>query len=264
MHTALSEKNMSGNHDAHERAAERRRQREAAATGKQGRPSSAITTQSSTFASEMQTRSDASKREEALRLQKENQESLKRSLALADKSKQSAVATSNELASQGEQLRKIESDVDEIDQTTNRTAALISSIKSWGGMLKHSLFGGPKTKPVSEQPSSVQQKPAAPKQDRKVADSVPTRHSRRAKPEPQAEDAHPGYADAELEKNRKIEDEQLDQLSGLLTDLKYHAKDINVALDEHNEVLDRIDNKVEKVDRKIQKQDREVRRLLNS
>ncbi|XP_028513621.1 synaptosomal-associated protein 23 [Exaiptasia diaphana] len=187
-------------------------------------------------------------------------ESTKRSLALIDDSHDMACKTAEELVYQGEQLNRIERNLDVIHDDMNVANRHITSMKSIWGTVGNYFKRAPK-KTASEIPATEPQPGLG---------NITTSHA--FEPSPSGSKQYgtspsSNYYRQEqtLRSNDPYErqvNENLDLMSQGLSRLKEDAMILGCEIDRQNEQLPRITMKAETADIKVQKAQKDIRKML--
>jgi synaptosomal-associated protein 29 len=189
-------------------------------------------------------------------------ESSSRSLGLLRETEQVGIATAEELAKQREQLENSSRNLDEINNTLRYSQKHLNGLKSIFGGLKNYLSGQKDYTPrMTSSPSAdskifdpnTEQTPSMTSDER--YQSHPTTKLREDFQQQQQRPTQNTNFEQQLEQN-------LDEMAGNLSRLKYLAIDMHQEIDSQNVLIDSIHDKVENVDIKIGKQSKDMNKLL--
>lgn len=194
--------------------------------------------------------------------------STKRSLKALEESEQIGLATAEDLLVQGEKLRKIDKQLDEIQQTTSQTQKHLNNIKSVFGGFKN-WFGGKGAAPAKTPTEAPSEKPP-----RRLESAVSTMKS----------DTGGFYEDSDMKKSATAPslssstkaslqgtrwgamdeeiDENLDVMSQHLQRLKNLGLGLGDEIESQNQVIDRVAVKADKNNVTIRDQDKQMKRIL--
>lgn len=185
--------------------------------------------------------------------QKSTTELLRQAARDASASVDVANDTSRQLATQGEQMDRIDRDLDTIEYELKVSDRIVKGMSSWGGMIASWFTSAPK-KPKDTH--------------RQIGDHPPREESRTqqsAQTRPQVVDRRQ-QADRRQEVDRKRHDDDdddlLDALAGNLAVLKTQAHLHREVIDEHNKKLDALSTKNDHVMSHMQRTDRNIRKML--
>ena len=201
-------------------------------------------------------------------IERETLESSLRSLQLLDESEKVGVATAEELYQQREQLLTIEKKLDGIDSTLQTSERHIRGIKSvFGGIRnrisrkKDSIYSAVKSGSSSIQPNEC---PNGRSNSKNLGPSQDPRgglFESKLSPKPEGEPSKPKIEKSSNETD-KILNENLDQMSVRLKDLKGLGLELNEEIKGQNQILDRMATKTTNTDLRIQGQNAEMKRIL--
>jgi len=188
-------------------------------------------------------------------------DSTKRSLALIEESHDIAVRTGEELQCQGEQLNRIERNLDDIQNTMGIAKRHIRSVNSVWGAVGNYFKKAPKPKKTTEQ-SAPDSRLSGMQEDSSL-------YYRNRDSERESGDA--GIRRGELfersayssrdPREREIE-ANLDLVSRGLGRLKEDALILGSEIERQNEQLDRLGGKADKAYNTVEESDRKVKRIL--
>lgn len=195
-------------------------------------------------------------------------ESSKRSLGLLIETEEVGKATAGELCKQREQLEKTNRQLDEISATLRFSQKHLNGLKSVFGGLKNYLAGNREMSPRSttDSPSGSGEKTSPDIKTEPFTPPVSPEERFNSHPinrlrsddigaiQKQKETTSNGF-NSQLEQN-------LDDMCGSLSRLKYLATDLKTEIDSQNDLLDNMNYKVEDVDIKMSKQNKEMNKLL--
>ncbi|KAK3736272.1 hypothetical protein QZH41_008100 [Actinostola sp. cb2023] len=198
-------------------------------------------------------------------VQQRSLDSTKRSLALIDDSHDLACKTAEELVYQGEQLNRIERNLDTIHDDVAVANRHITSMKSiWGTMANY--FKRPPKQTASQSPAQI------PEQDRltDMTTASAFEYSSRSRnqefgeggPSPSLYPVKQTQNFASSDPYERQLNDNLDLMSRGLGRLKEDALILEGELDRQNEQLPRIHMKTESADIKVQKAQKDIRKLL--
>lgn len=179
------------------------------------------------------------------RTENESLESTARALRMLNETEEVGIKTASELNAQGEQLRNIDSKLDEVDHTLSATQKNINSMKS--------MFSGFFSRNKDKK---------APAKKQQSAETLTSSNStgklmKGGDVNPKPEFAVITGSDREQEMNSN-----LDQMSQGLSRLGDLAKGMSFELDRQNPMLDRLQTKTEKNHVRIDAQNDQMKKLL--
>lgn len=196
-------------------------------------------------ASDLQTASMDEIQRRTAESQKRSSEALQRALRSAASAEESGAATLEELHSQGEQLRRIRNQQDEIDSNLDASSRLLRGLESWRGAAYNTVSGWFSAR---EEPKSG---PSSTASGRAAGGGTSARDggARRGLGVPGAMAPPAGS------------DDTLSQLSSLVSGLHTQAKAMNGAISEHGAILDDANDAADSQRSKLKQQNARLRHL---
>lgn len=190
-------------------------------------------------------------------------DSTKRSLALIEESHDIAVRTGEELQCQGEQLNRIERNLDDIQNTMGIAKRHIRSVNSIWGAFGNYFKKAPKAKETTEQ-STPDSRLSGMRQDSSLY--YGTRDSERESGGYDAGIRRSGQFEKSAYSSRDPREREieanLDLVSRGLGRLKEDALILGSEIERHNEQLDRLGVKADRAYNTVEASDKKVRRIL--
>lgn len=211
--------------------------------------------------------------EDAREMQAENKASLQRSIQRAHEAAAVGDATTVKLATQHEQLNRVQADLHDTHETLDKSDYVLKGMKSMTAAIGRAFSRKPKPK---DNEFKEEHEGAAERPDERTAEEL--EEARRAekearkgggggvKPRPAAARAAPPANESpfmrEVRENQEQEDEQLDQLSDVLKKLKHKGAVIGAELDTQNAMLDEINDSADRASTRIDVQNKKINKIL--
>jgi len=206
-------------------------------------------------------------------LQQANRDSLAKSLLMAKQSLDVGQETIMKMTSQREQMRKMDDDLDKANESLNRSERVIRGMKSTFGGIAN-FFSKPKEHHSHKLDKNI--KVAEDPEAASTSDSSrPRKNGTETGEEGEEENKHIPLRDRDLanesiksrealqefQKGFDQEDEQLDELGEMLTQLKGQAKDMNTELKQQSVLVDHLGGQVDATHGRIKAADSGVKEI---
>jgi hypothetical protein len=215
--------------------------------------------------------------EEAEEVVDESYEISKRSLQIAENTRQLAAETLETLAKQGDQLRRVQDDVDTIDELQDRADKHMRGINSIAGSLSNKFRWSSKRQDHVAKGDKLQDKQKTQReiyeeqqeeQAKRTAKTQATRRNfTRGSAPTGANDSDTFKEEFEVlsdESRQKIKetDRNLDRIGDLLDDMKLIALDMGDEIDDHNRRLEILNQDVNKANYRMKATNRKIKSNL--
>eukprot|EP00164_Ancoracysta_twista_P001851 GFYU01002432.1.p1 GENE.GFYU01002432.1~~GFYU01002432.1.p1 ORF type:complete len:275 (-),score=44.09 GFYU01002432.1:106-849(-) len=193
----------------------------------------------------------------------ESNASIQRSMRLANDAEQTGAATMVQLHSQTEQIKRVGDDLDAIDENLKTSDRLIRGIESIGGSMMNWFSKGKRTK---SDPTIQPTMPGSSGSQGPIGGVQPTASGAHAGPS--GSNQEPEFTTKVYGQNATLndyiqeQDKQLDQLSGMLGNLKNMGVAMGGELDKQSQMIDQVDAKVDHVGDKLKGQNRRINKML--
>jgi len=210
--------------------------------------------------------------EEAEEVVDDSYESSKRSLAIAENTRNLAAETLENLAKQGDQLRNIQGDIDSIDELQDQADKHMRGINSIGGALSNKFRWKGKRQDHVKKADKIQDQQ---KTQREIFEEEQEKQQKRTnrtqatrKKAPLANDREHKYEEdfsmLSGESQQKISetDKNIDRIGDLLDDMKLIALDMGDEIDDHNRRLELLNRDVDKQSYRMKQTNRKIKSNL--
>lgn len=169
--------------------------------------------------------------------------------------------TLNELDKQSEQLKRVHGEVDKIENNLNVADRTIRGMESVWGSIRNMWSKSTSTgRPQSAAEAQRLDRAVAHRQTGKGNDGIREEKTSRVESKPIKE-----YGDDWREKQRKLEDQQdedLDQISKAVKELKSMSLDMGYTLDAQTKSIEKLSDRTDAVDARLAKSNIRVKRML--
>jgi hypothetical protein len=221
-------------------------------------------------------------------LQSENRDALANSIRVASETAQIGSETNQKLDAQTEQMLKMDENLDATNASITRSDRLIRGMKSLGGAIAN-VFSKPKAHKsdlidihaAQEKAAAAQKSPNnnsskssngkdLTAQDKAQIDRSMGNKINSGKFETYDDNKSPGNKNqsakttaalSEFERNKQVEDDQLDQLGGILDVLNQQATETGKKLGQQSVILDHLDPKIVNTTERIKRSNKEMKKI---
>jgi hypothetical protein len=182
----------------------------------------------------------------------------------AAEAQQTGQATLAQLHSQGEQMKRIDGDLASINQNVTRSQRILRGIGSIGGAIANALTK-PRSSPSTAMPAAEPASSSSASSKSTSTSTASSKNTANGNSNSKDKSSSQSQSQAQASKGKLVNsrtDEQLDVLSGLISNLKNQAQDMNGVLNEQDKMLDHLNTTVDYTDQRLQKTTRQVQKLI--